>query len=153
MRAVAVSLALLAAAILVPTPTSAQEGAIAGRVIDAVGSLPGVTVEVLGSAQRETRLEVTDLEGRYRIDDLPPGAYAVWFRLPGFHLVVRDSVVVVGAGLVTMADAEMVIFSLADDVGGVRWRLLRHPGGPISGGKRRLMKPNSKSAPVLSNGT
>ena len=58
MRAVAASLALLAAAVLVPTSASAQEGAIAGRVLDVAGDpLPGVTVEVLGSAQGETRLE------------------------------------------------------------------------------------------------
>ena len=107
----------LMAAVLVPTPASAQEGTIAGRVLDAAGDpLPGVTVELLGSAPGETRLEVTDREGRYRIDDLPPGSYAVWFTLPGFHLVVRDRVVDVGAGLVTMADAEMVIGRLEDSV-------------------------------------
>ena len=91
MRAVAASLALLAAAVLVPTSASAQEGAIAGRVLDVAGDpLPGVTVEVLGSAQGETRLEVTDREGRYRIDDLLPGAYAVWFTLLLFQWVVGD---------------------------------------------------------------
>ena len=105
----------LVAAVLVPTPASAQEGALAGRVLDAAGDpLPGVTVEVLGSAPGETRLEVTDREGRYRIDDLLPGAYAVWFTLPGFQWVVGDrdvdvGVVDVGAGRVTTADAEMAI--------------------------------------------
>ena len=98
-----------------PTSASAQEGAIAGRVLDVAGDpLPGVTVEVLGSAQGETRLEVTDREGRYRIDDLLPGAYAVWFTLPLFQWVVGDldvdvGVVDVGAGRVTTADAEMAI--------------------------------------------
>ena len=71
-------------------------------------------MEVLGSAPGETRLEVTDREGRYRIDDLLPGAYAVWFTLPGFQWVVGDrdvdvGVVDVGAGRVTTADAEMAI--------------------------------------------
>ena len=107
----------LVAAILVPTPASAQEGTIAGRVLDAAGDpLPGVTVELLGLAQGETRLEVTDREGRYRIDDLPPDSYAVWFTLPGFHLVVRDRVVDVSASLVTIADAEMVIGGLESSV-------------------------------------
>ena len=117
MRVVAASLVLLAAAVLVPTPASAQEGAIAGRVLDAAGDpLPGVTVEVLGLAPGETLLEVTDREGRYRFDDLPPGACAVRFTLPGFHSVVRDHVVDVGAGLVTMADAEMVVGALEESV-------------------------------------
>ena len=115
MRTVTVLLALLAAAVLVPTSASAQEGAIAGRVLDVAGDpLPGVTVEVLGSAQGETWLEVTDREGRYRVDDLPPGAYAVWFTLPGFQWVVGDRDVDVGvvdvrAGRVTTTDAEMAI--------------------------------------------
>ena len=115
MRAVAASLALIAAVTLVPTSAAAQEGALAGRVLDAAGDpLPGVTVEVLGSTQGETRLEVTDREGRYRIDDLLPGAYAVWFTLPLFQWVVGDcdvdvGVVDVGAGRVTTADAEMAI--------------------------------------------
>ena len=112
----------LVAAVLVPTPASAQEGALAGRVLDAAGDpLPGVTVEVLGSAPGETRLEVTDREGRYRIDDLLPGAYAVWFTLPGFQWVVGDldvdvGVVDVGTGRVTTVDAEMAIGGLESSV-------------------------------------
>ena len=116
MRSVAASLALFVAAALVPTSASAQEGAIVGQVLDAAGDpLPGVTVEALGSAQGERRLEVTDLDGRYRIDDLPPGTYTVFFALPGFHLVGRDNVGVdVGAGLVATADAEMAIHDQAE---------------------------------------
>ena len=95
-----------------------------GRVLDAAGDpLPGVTVEVLGSARGERRLEVTDLDGRYRIDDLPPGIYTVLFALPGFRLVGRDDVGVdVGTGLVAMADAEMAVgdwaasFSVSSDI-------------------------------------
>ena len=116
MRSVAASLVLLVAAALVPVPASAQESAIVGRVLDATGDpLPGVTVEVLGSAPGETRLEVTDLDGLYRIDDLPPGTWTVFFTLPGFRLVGRDNVGVdVGAGVVATADAEMAIEDWAE---------------------------------------
>ena len=116
MRSVAASLVLFVAAALVTAPASAQESAIVGRVLDAAGDpLPGVTVEVLGSAQGETRLAVTDLDGLYRIDDLPPGTWTVFFRLPGFRLVGRDNVGVdIGAGVVAMADAEMAIEDWAE---------------------------------------
>ena len=116
MRYVAASLPLFVAAALVPAPVSAQENAIVGRVLDTAGDpLPGVTVEVLGSAQGETRLEVTDLDGWYRSDDLPSGTYTVFFTLPGFRLVGRDNVGVdVGGGSVAMADAEMAIDDWAE---------------------------------------
>ena len=116
MRYAAASMALFVATALVPTLASAQDNAIAGRVLDAAcDPLPGVTVEVLGSAQGERRLEIADLDGRYRIDDLPQGTYTVFFTLPGFSLVGRDNVGVdVGAGLVATADAEMAIDDWAE---------------------------------------
>lgn len=96
---------------------AAQEGSIAGWVLDAAGNpLPGVTVEIVGSAQGETWLEVTELDGRYRVDSLPaPRTYTVFFALPGFYSVVRYNVDV-RADLVTMANTEMAIGRSVDSV-------------------------------------
>ena len=107
--------ALLAAAVLTCTPASAQDGVIAGRVLDtAGGALPGVTVQAIGSTPGEPRLEVTGPDGRYRIAALSPGAYTVLFALPGFRSVVRDGVEV-GGSLAATVDAEMEIGSGDDD--------------------------------------
>jgi hypothetical protein len=130
MRAAAAT-TLLTVAVLVPGTASAQEGAIVGRVLDTAGDvLPGVTVEVVGPAQVEPRLEVTDLEGRYRIDDLPSGNYTVYFMLPGFGSVVRHDVDV-GADLVTTVDAEM-------SVGAIDGFVVVSPSSPSPGGAAAL---------------
>ena len=59
--------AVLTAVILAPTSAMAQDGAIAGRVLDVAGdTLPGVTIEAGGSALAEPRVAVTDRQGLYR---------------------------------------------------------------------------------------
>ena len=104
--------ALVAATVWLTASALAQEGAIAGRVVDTDGEpLPGATVELRrGPASPEPRLEVTDLEGRYRISGLPPGTYSVLISLPGFGRVVRSGVEV-GTGAAETVDAVL-------DVGG-----------------------------------
>ena len=131
MRAAAAASGSLALVLLASAPTWAQEGAIVGRVLDTDGiALPGTTVEVVGPAQVEPRLEVTDLEGRYRIDGLPPGRYAIRFTLPGFGSVVRDGIDV-GADLVATVDAEM-------SVGAIDESFAVSSSGPSTGGSAAL---------------
>lgn len=107
--------ALLAALVLASAPAWAQDGVIVGRALDTAGyALPGVTVQAVGSTLDEPRLDVTDLDGRYRIATLPPDTYAVLFTLPGFRSVVHEGIDV-GMGLMATVDAEMVV-GLDDDV-------------------------------------
>src|SRR3954449_4486048 len=63
---------------------SAQTGAVTGVVRDQTGgALPGVTVEL--TAPRTAPLSTTtDAAGRYRIDGVPAGSYALSFRLLNF---------------------------------------------------------------------
>jgi hypothetical protein len=70
------------------------QSAISGLVNDATGAvLPGVTVEASSPALIEqTRSVVTDVAGRYRIEDLRPGVYRVTFTLPGFNTLVREGI-------------------------------------------------------------
>lgn len=123
----------------------AQDGAVAGRVVDGAGeALPGVTVLATGPALSEPRLEVTDLEGRYRLSGLPPGAYTISFTLPGFSSVVRTGIDV-DAGVAETVDADLLLGGLDDDVivspaplpgGAVALQCTFHPDGVIDGCRR-----------------
>ena len=91
-----VGLALIAAALAVPTSVWAQAATsnITGRATDSSGgALPGVTVSVtspnlIGGA----RTAVTDDQGLYRITLLPSGNYTVKFELPGFTVLNIEGV-------------------------------------------------------------
>ena len=71
-------------------------GTIAGVIEDAGGAiLPGVTVAL--SSERligGSMSQVTDSNGAYRFDRLPPGMYALKFELQGFRTVERKDIVV-----------------------------------------------------------
>jgi len=88
------SLALIVAVILAVASVPAQQpqGALTGVVRDASGMvLPGVTVEVTGpNPGAKSHVVVTDTQGRYNLSDLPPGSYAVSFRLAGFRTRTRN---------------------------------------------------------------
>jgi hypothetical protein len=146
--------AVLTAVILAPTSAMAQDGAIAGRVLDVAGdTLPGVTIEAGGSALAEPRVAVTDRQGRYRVAELPPGDYTVIFSLPGFRSVVRDGIDV-GSGVAARVDAELVVGLDDDDTidvwgetrgGAAALRCTFHPNGRIAD-CRRVFVPGFPSA-------
>ena len=104
----AMSLALA----LAPAGSRAEErGTIAGTVTDASGAvLPGVTVDLLGAAQRSTA--TTAASGRYALD-VPPGLYDVSFRLPNFAIALKKGVQV-AAGGTAEADAIMYLAAHAE---------------------------------------
>ena len=101
--------------ILISLPASAQS--LAGSVRDTSGALlPGVTVEASSPALIEkVRTAVADASGQYQITNLPPGTYTITFTLPGFATVVRDEVILTGAG-VTSINAEMRVGTLEESV-------------------------------------
>ena len=72
---------LVLACLLAVQSTAWAQATIAGLVKDASGAvLPGVTVEAASPALIEkVRTTVTDGAGRYRIENLQPGTYAVTF--------------------------------------------------------------------------
>src|SRR6266849_1801439 len=103
MRAVRTCGFFLASVFLLARLASAQ-GSITGTVKDTSGAvLPGVTVEASSPALIEkVRSAVTDMSGQYRIVDLRPGVYSVTFTLPGFAVVKRDGIELIGTATITI---------------------------------------------------
>ena len=118
MRNLCLGALVITGLLCVPAFVSAQVlGSIAGNVKDSSGAvLPGVTVEASSPALIEkVRSVVTDGSGQYRIVNLPPGAYAVTFSLPGFNTVKREGVEISGNFTATI-DAEMKVGSVQETV-------------------------------------
>lgn len=98
------SLAFVLLLIAVPTPLCAQLpglGAVEGTVSASDGALVGADVRLMGADRHAT----TDQSGRYRLDDVPPGAYTVEVALVGF-VPARVRVRVV-AGTTRVADVTL----------------------------------------------
>jgi hypothetical protein len=77
------------------TPPAARTGAIRGRVLGAGGvavTSAAVTVEA-GGSPREVAV---DAEGRFRVDDLPPGPVNVSVRAEGFEPATRSLTLAAG---------------------------------------------------------
>ena len=97
--------ALALALLLMPAGAEAQatRGQIAGRTTDERGApTPGafVTVRPTRPADGHVELEVlSDESGRFRFDDIPPGAYRVAAHLFGFHLATSNVDVPVAHGV------------------------------------------------------
>jgi hypothetical protein len=109
---------LLVVACLVAGHTAAwAQAAIAGQVQDASGAvLPGVTVEASSpSLIEKMRTAVSDGNGRYRIEDLRPGDYAVTFTLAGFSVVRREGLTVSGSGVITV-DAQLRVGGVQETI-------------------------------------
>ena len=95
-----VVLALMAG---IPATAYAQP-AIAGLVRDPSGApIPGVVVEASSPPLIErNRTAVTDSDGRYRIDNLPPGRYIVRFTGKGWVSLERKGVELIGSSETTV---------------------------------------------------
>ena len=74
---------------------NAPTGGLTGRVVDTSQSaIPGVTVTATNTATNESRMDITNGQGVYRIVALPVGLYQVTFRIDGFKTTSRSGVIV-----------------------------------------------------------
>ncbi|MEO6487001.1 MAG: TonB-dependent receptor, partial [Thermoanaerobaculia bacterium] len=85
--------------LLVGTSLLAADGRIAGRVTRSNGSpIGGVVVQALGTS----RAAITDRNGNYVLDAIPPGTYTLNFSAA--EHVANEEGVVVGSGATTQSD-------------------------------------------------
>ena len=115
---------LLALALLFATPLVAQQNAtVQGTVLDeSRGVLPGVTVTATEINTGRQSIVVTLEDGRYRLENLPPGRYKLRIELPGFATTeIPDLELLVGANA-TVPPITMKVASLEETVDGERRR-------------------------------
>ena len=88
-------------------------GTITGRVFDQTQAvIPGVGIELLRAGTTEHVEMLTDGDGMYRFDNLPPGPVELTFRLINFSTIRRN--VVLTAGSTTTVDVVLVVSASAD---------------------------------------
>src|SRR4029450_5406257 len=105
---------LLVLTVFVPTLASGQtgDGSLRGYVKDEQGGvLPGVTVTGTSPALQAPVVGVTDSTGYYRLNNLPPGTFAVTAELTGFSTYRREGIVM-RAGLTFSGDIAMKVGAL-----------------------------------------
>ncbi len=105
--------------VLVPHPTSAQllTGAITGTVSDNTGAvMPGVTITVAGANLiGGAQTQVTQGNGEYRFNNLPPGDYDLAFELAGFRGLERKGIHI-SAGLVATINVSLEVGAIEERV-------------------------------------
>jgi hypothetical protein len=109
---------LIAIGALVPAVAAAQlqTGTLQGTVKDQSDAvLPGVTISVTSPGMQGTRETVSDGNGVYTLQALPPGVYTVRFELQGMTPVVQQNVVV-PLGSVANVDVSMAVGALTEVV-------------------------------------
>ena len=80
-----------------------DEVSFAGTVVDESGAVvSGATVTVTLSSTNSTRTALTDAEGRYRLVELPPGAYILRVDAKGFASDLRSDVQTIAGQSVRM---------------------------------------------------
>ncbi|HEX7191687.1 MAG TPA: carboxypeptidase-like regulatory domain-containing protein, partial [Thermoanaerobaculia bacterium] len=89
-------------------------GNLTGTVTTAGAPLPGVTVSLAAKTLQGTRTSVTDSNGAYNFQGLPPGDYTVTFTLEGLQTVTRN--VKVGVSETSRTDADMKVSTVTESI-------------------------------------
>jgi outer membrane receptor protein involved in Fe transport len=107
MKCVKFAILALAATLFAVGAYAQATGTIEGKIVDETrASLPGVTVEVISPNQQGSKFATSDPQGKFRVDLLPPGTYALKFTLENFATQEQTDVVV-GAGRVVTLQVQM----------------------------------------------
>ena len=110
--------AVLVAMLAASSPAMAQDfrGRINGTLTDNTGAvLPGVTVTATSPALIQAQVQVTETDGGFRFQALPPGVYELTFELAGFQNVKREGIRVV-IGQTLTVDQKLEVANLQETV-------------------------------------
>jgi hypothetical protein len=89
------SAAVLVLVTLAAAQTSRVAGAVQGTVVDQTGSaVAGAVLTLRNPATNRTRKASTDLDGLFRMSELPVGQYELHVQAPGFSLYTNNAIVV-----------------------------------------------------------
>lgn len=106
---------VLVAIALVSTSAVAQTTAsLSGRATLDGNPLPGVTVTISSPNMIGTRLDVTDVNGVYTFNAIPPGDYTVRFDMEGMNSVTKPTRI--GLGQTGRADADLKLSQVAESI-------------------------------------
>ncbi|HKP48032.1 MAG TPA: carboxypeptidase regulatory-like domain-containing protein [Pyrinomonadaceae bacterium] len=98
-----IGLVVLAALALPLLTVRAAGGRIEGKITDQKGAaVAGATVTVTEEASNQTFSAVSDAQGQFKVENLPPGSYTVVVSAKGFGDAKRAQVKVEGTGVVTI---------------------------------------------------
>jgi outer membrane receptor protein involved in Fe transport len=97
----------------VQNPTGVIDGTLRDQTDQVI---PGVTILVNSPALiQKDMAAVTNAEGFYRLQLLPPGVYSLRYELAGFQPIQREGIIV-GAGQTTTINIKMNVSSLQESV-------------------------------------
>ena len=110
------SLWALSCLLLLPALSFAQQtGAVTGKLVGTDGLvLPGVTVEARAEALPGPRVTVSDGQGVYRLQALPPGLCTITYELSGMGKVTKE--VLVQLAQDTIVDVTMSVAGVTETV-------------------------------------
>lgn len=93
-----------AVAALLPSAALAESGTVTGTVVDKSGTpMHGVIVSAFDRDQQKSISVLTDMEGKFILDELEPRTYDVRARLTGFADIFQDEIdVAAGANNATL---------------------------------------------------
>src|SRR5881296_2670641 len=92
------------------------DGSLRGYIKDEQGGvLPGVTVTATSAALLAPVVAITDSDGYYRLNNLPPGTFTITAELAGFATTRREGIVL-RAGLTFNIDIDMKVGALSETI-------------------------------------
>ena len=141
MKLMRFALLLFATLLLTSNPVIAQDrptGGIKGKVRVETGTPDGVTI-VVRQGEREVSRHVTDKNGGFAIQRLPPGFYGLTFRKPGLSVGTVENMDVKAGKIRSLGD-RLILTIDEGSIAFVRGSVFNQNGRSVAGVRVELAK-------------